>query len=108
MITLLEDEWSREMSWTDAILFRDRLNEMLQAIRNERNIQPPMIWCKNCQKKHRAAHRKVSVRAMIFALRRFGVEDDPVFKELEKAWKKYRKEHDLDLYGKPEGANNEQ
>lgn len=104
MIAVLGDEWHRSMSWTDVILFRDRLDEMLQTIRTERIIQPPMMWCKKCQKRHRAAPAKVSVRALILALRRFGVEDDHVVKEVEKGWKKYRKENGLDLYGKPEGV----
>lgn len=105
MITQLKDEWNQPMPWPEVILFRDHLDAMLQSIRNERHIKPPMIWCKNCQKRHRAAPPKVSVRAMLFALRRFEIEDEPVFKELEKAWERYRKEHGLDLYGKPKESN---
>jgi hypothetical protein len=43
MIAVLRDDWDRSLSWTEIILLRDRLNTMLQAVRAERNIQPPII-----------------------------------------------------------------
>ncbi|MBW2740649.1 MAG: hypothetical protein JRE64_17810 [Deltaproteobacteria bacterium] len=43
---------------------------------------------------------KVSARATILALRRFGIAPNAEVKTLEKRWKKYSKENDLDIYGK--------
>jgi len=39
---------------------------------------------------------------MILALVRSNVTHEPEVKKLEKDWARYRKEHRLDLYGKPE------
>jgi hypothetical protein len=41
------------------------------------------------------------VRAAILALGRFDVTDAEAVKTLEKRWKKYRQEHQLDVYGAP-------
>ncbi len=46
-----------------------------------------------------AAPPRVSVRAAVLALGRFGVTDADTVKTLEKRWKKHRQEHQLDLYG---------
>ena len=45
---------------------------------------------------------------MILALGRFRVANEPEVKKLEKDWAKYRKEHRLDLDGKPEITVNEE
>jgi len=43
---------------------------------------------------------KVSVRAAILSLGRFEISDVETVKTLEKGWKRYRAENELDLYGK--------
>lgn len=99
MIAVLRNDWNQSLSWPEIILLRDRLNTMLQAIRAERNIRPPIIWCPTCQKRHRAAPPELSVAALILALSRFGLEEEQVVKNLRKHWQQYRKEKGLDLYG---------
>jgi len=66
------------MSNDELISLRDRLDETLQKIRNERNIIPSMMWCPKCQKRHRSAPPKVLVRAMILALKRFKIASETV------------------------------
>jgi hypothetical protein len=46
----------------------------------------------------------VSVRALIFALARFGIATAEVSKALEKDWAAYRKLTGLDIYGKVSAA----
>jgi len=105
MISMLKTEWNPSMSWEEIISFRDRLNKTLQEIRTTRNIRSPMIWCPKCQARHRSAPPKISVRALILALGRFQVVDEAQVKKIEKEWKKYRKDHKLDLYGKADGSS---
>jgi hypothetical protein len=102
MIGILKEQWKPTMSWDELILLRDRLNATLQEIRTTRQIKTAMMWCPKCQARHRAAQPTISVRAMILALGRFSVANEPEVKKLEKDWAKYRKEHRLDLDGKPE------
>jgi hypothetical protein len=46
------------------------------------------------------AEPRVSVRAMILALGRFGIATRAKTTTLEREWAKYREKHGLDLYGK--------
>ena len=73
MIDLLRTEWNSEMSFNDLIAFRERLDAILQRLRSERNVTPPMMWCPVCQARRKCAAPRVSVRAMILSLRRFGI-----------------------------------
>jgi hypothetical protein len=102
MIDMLRREWGDSMSWPEFIQLTARLDFALQAIRSERNIQPPMMWCPKCQVRHRSAPTNVSVRAAILSLGRFEICDLETAKRLEKSWKKYRAENGLGLYGEPE------
>ena len=68
IISMLEKDWNASMSWEEIIEFRDNLDKTLQEIRTTRNIQTAMMWCPKCQKRHRSAPPKISVRALIFAL----------------------------------------
>ena len=100
MIETLRSEWKGAPSWPDVITLTERLDAMLQTIRREQNILPPMMTCPQCKTRHRAAASRVSVRAMLLALGRFGIAGSDEVRTLEKGWKKYREDNALDLYGK--------
>jgi hypothetical protein len=99
LIEMLGQAWSPSMSETEWIALRDRLDATLQTIRSERHIEPAMMWCPNCQARHRSGPPKVSVRAMILALSRFEIASADEVKALERRWNTYRKRHQLDRYG---------
>jgi hypothetical protein len=75
------------------------LDNKLNQIRTERNIQPPMMWCPKCQKRHRSRLRSISITAMYFALKKFDNCTEIEFKEFMKNWKLYSKEKNIDIYG---------
>ena len=100
MKDMLAAEYNSSLSLEDFIMLTDRLDAVLQKIRSTRNIIPPMIWCPRCKVRGRAATPKVSVRAAILALGRFGIAPEDEVKSLERQWKKYQKEQTLDRYGK--------
>ena len=100
MIVTLRQEWKPPMSCVALIELRDRQDAMLQAIRSERKILSPIMKCPKCRREGRMAPPKVSVRALILALARFGIAQPEEVKKLEKAWALYRKQNQLDLYGK--------
>ena len=82
------------------IALRDKLDEMLHQIRTVGHIQTPIITCPKCGKTGPAAEPRVSVRTMILALARFEIAPRDQAKALEKAWAKYREEHQLGIEGK--------
>jgi len=107
MIEMLRTEYDATCSIPEFVAFTDRLDGILQRIRAERRIVPPMFWCSCCGKRVRSASPRVSVRAAILALGRFGIADRPMVKSLEKKWKHYRKEKSLDNYGHQVAAGTE-
>lgn len=100
MVETLRREWRADMPWEEIIALRDRLDSMLREIRLSRGIRPPTMWCPVCNQRTRQAPPSVSVRAVIFALGRFGVAPPGEVKSLEKRWAKHRKENGLDRNGK--------
>jgi hypothetical protein len=84
------------------LALRDRLETTLETMRSERHILPAMMWCPHCQARHRSAPPKVSVRALILALGRFGMASASEVKALECRWNTYRNRHQLDRYGMKE------
>jgi|APSaa5957512622_1039677.scaffolds.fasta_scaffold19083_2 hypothetical protein len=102
MVEVLRSEWKLLSTWDERIALRGRLEAMLHQIRRKRGIQPPMMRCWQCGQRHRSAAPRVSVRAMILSLGRFGLLSTEEKKEVEKQWKKHRQEHGLTLYGQVE------
>ena len=82
MIEMLRTEYDATCSIPELVAFTDRLDGILQRIRAERRIVPPMFWCPCCGKRVRSAKPRVSVRAAILALGRFGIADRDMVKSL--------------------------
>ncbi len=103
MLDVLRDRWraNTNLSFGEMIALRDELDAMLHRIRSERHIRTPVIRCRRCGRVGPAAEPDVTVRAMIFSLGRFGIVPGDAMKTLDKRWAAYRKQHGLDLYGKP-------
>lgn len=102
MIDHLRDEWRADMPLPTLIELCSSLDSMLHKIRSERKILTPLIRCRCCGVEARQPEPRVSVRATILALSRFGIASREVTKKLEKEWAKYRKLNGLDLYGNSE------
>ena len=103
MIEMLRQQWYPRLSLAELALLATRLDTLLQQIRKDRNIIPPMFTCPKCGERGRSSFGRISVNATILAAGRFRVASEADIKELSKRWKKYRKEHDLDDYGRKAG-----
>mgnify|MGYP001563040823 CR=1 FL=1 len=99
MVAVLRRDWNRSMSMATLIELRDQLDAMLQTIRSERGIKTPIMHCPKCGSTGHGAPPKVSVRAMILSLARFGIATTEDVRALEKLWNRHRQEGHLDLYG---------
>jgi hypothetical protein len=104
MVETLRVRWQPSMSMPELIELRGQVDSMLQSIRSERHILPPWMYCRHCKTKHRAAAPRVSVRALILALCRFGISSPDESCDLEKSWQRYRQSEQLDLYGQAVGG----
>jgi hypothetical protein len=101
MIARLRSQWHPGMSFDAIVELRDDLGVMLQQIRSERHIRSPVLRCPQCGHVGEGAEPRVSVRALILSLIRFGIGPAEQTHALEKGWAAYRKQNGLDLYGKP-------
>jgi hypothetical protein len=102
MIEMLRQQWNQELSWSELILLTTSLDSMLQQIRRDRSIIPPMLTCPKCGVRGRSSFSAISINATILAAGRFGIAPQTEVKNLSGRWKKYRKEHNLDHYGREE------
>jgi hypothetical protein len=97
---ILKERWNSKMTIEQHFDIVNDLNNKLTQIRTDLNIQPPMMWCPNCQKRHRSKFTDVSITAMYYALKRFEVCGNDEFNKLLREWKKYSKSENIDIYGK--------
>ena len=97
---ILKERWNSKMSIEQHFNIVNDLNNKLNQIRTDLNIQPPMMWCPNCQKRHRSKFTDVSITAMYYALKRFEICGNNEFNRLLREWKKYSKSKNIDIYGK--------
>jgi len=104
LIAMVRQAGAPAMSMEALLRLRDRLDTILQTLRQTRQILPAMMWCPHCQARHRAAPPSVSVRATILALGRFTRATASEVQALEKQWNSYRRQHQLDRNGQPEDA----
>jgi hypothetical protein len=95
----LKENWKANLTIPKHFKLVTELDNKLNQIRTERNIQPPMMWCPKCQKRHRSRLRFISITAMYFALKKFDNCSEIEFKEFMKNWKLYSKEKNIDIYG---------
>jgi hypothetical protein len=100
MVERLRDQWHPDMPFDAVISLRDDLDATLQRIRSEGNIVSPVFRCRDCGYVGPGTTPHVSVRAMILSLARFRIAPADEIHDLEKRWAAYRKQNDLDLYGK--------
>jgi len=96
---ILKNKWSSNLSIVQHFDLVNDLNKKLKQIRTELNIQPPMMWCPKCQKRHRSRFTDVSITAMYYALKRFEFCENDEFNKLLREWKKYSKSENIDIYG---------
>ena len=96
---ILKDRWNSKLSIEQHFDLVNALNKKLKQIRTDLNIQPPMMWCPKCQKRHRSRFTNVSITGMYYALKRFEMCENDEFNKLLREWKKYSKSENIDIYG---------
>ena len=100
MMAKLKETWNPEMSWEECADFCQQMTAFRESIWKDRKIKPIRKWCPNCQDYHDSRPPAISIRSMLFVLKKLNVIDDNGLKALDKSWKKYRKVSNLDAYGK--------
>jgi hypothetical protein len=106
LVAMLRERCVNQMSCDDLIALRGDMQRLLGAIRAERGIVNGFRWILSrriptCRNREWCDEPRVSVRALILALRRFNVATPGRVSELEQQWRVFRRARGLDLEGRP-------
>ena len=96
---ILKQEWKDNLSIQEHFELMKILNVKLMEIRKTLNVKPPMFWCRNCKKRHEGKLIMVTLTSMYYALERFEICSHEKHLELKRNWRKYSKEHSIDIHG---------
>jgi sugar diacid utilization regulator len=107
MLENLKETWNKNMTWKQISILCGEMQSIRNRIRKERNIKPIRFFCKKCGKYQVTPPLPITIRSLLFALKKIKKITEEEFKELDKDWKKYRKTKNLDIYGKEKNLTND-
>ena len=99
MLSELSRFWDNDPDWSEVIDFCNEMTLLRSSIWEQRGIKGPMMTCRNCGKKHAMTLPPISPRSLLFALRNIDVVTDDERKRLDKEWKRFRKDKNLNALG---------
>ncbi len=100
MLEELERRWSRSLGWEEYSVICDRMTELRMQLRRERGVKNPRMFCRHCKEVHEMIPGPVTIRSVLFALRKRGVLTDEEFNQMEVEWRRYRSKQRLDGCGR--------
>jgi hypothetical protein len=100
MLEELEHRWSRSLTWEEYAAVCDRMTELRTQLRKERGVKNPRMFCRHCGEIHEMIPAPVTIRSVLFALRKKGVLTDQELQQMDNAWRRYRSKHRLDGCGR--------
>ena len=102
MVDLLRTERRPDLTWKELIALRDRVDGLMKDIRKTRDLKPVVSKtpCPKCGRPLIQGGGHVSVRAMILAVKRFGIASHEEVKVVERGWNRHRRQTGLDLHGR--------
>lgn len=107
MIEMLRSQWNESVTFPRLIKLSASLDEMFQQHQPVGPRLLPGSRCPECGrivKSENFGRHRISVRATILTLGRFGIAAPALTKKIEKEWERYRAQNGLDLYGCPSQA----
>ncbi|WP_299143421.1 hypothetical protein [uncultured Vibrio sp.] len=93
--------WDPKMGWDDIIPICDVMTKRREVLRVEKNIKNPIFYCEDCDDKHSFKHAPITIRSMLYALKKASLIDDLTLMQLDRDWKKYQRHNKLNGAGHP-------
>jgi hypothetical protein len=104
LVAELRHAWRPDLTWEAVIHLRDQLQRGLEHILRSRGIKPATVRCVHCGHVGPGASPAISVRSLLLALRRFGIEAEARVRQLDREWSRHRALLRLDRYGRAPGS----
>ena len=102
MLDELKLKWNKDLSWEEWVHICIEETEHRKVIKQKKGIRESKIKCNCCPEgKHYMTLAPISVRSLLFALRKIDLIDDDYLKTKDKEWKSFQRKNKLDGYGNP-------
>src|SRR5574341_2286075 len=100
VIAELRQSWRPGLPWEAVIELREKLQAILDEVVNSRPRKPARTGtrCPHCGSGE--MRPVITVRAVLLAVGRFGIESEDSVRQMDKAWAEHRALHQLNLYGR--------
>ena len=96
MLEALEKEWDPTLSWEECGALCDRMTDARKKLRSDRGIKNVRLRCRHCNEVHEMDLAPITIRSMLYALRKQGRLTDEELQKLDKTWQRYRRRNGLD------------
>ncbi len=97
MLKELGEMWKPEMDWLEINKICLHMGERLRSIREIRGNSSKIKCTCSCGGKMELSS-KISIRSLLFSLKKIGAISDAKFTKLDKEWKKYQRKNELNGY----------
>jgi hypothetical protein len=99
MVIILKSTWHSTLSWEEIAELCHSMSERRNVIRAQKGIKNPLMHCNDCGEKHELLSTPITIRSLLFALKKENIVDELEFERLDTDWKKYQRKHKLDGSG---------
>src|ERR1035438_305396 len=100
MVDELEKRWSRTLSLEEYSPLCERMTELRTQLRRERGVKGPRMFCRHCNEVHEMELGPVTIRSVLFALKKRGLLTEAELNAMDVEWRRYRSKHRLDGCGR--------
>jgi hypothetical protein len=99
VVSDLRASWRPMLTWDEIIALRGQLQQKLADVLASHGIKSARVRCFHCGHVGPGAPPVITVRAVLLALQRFGIESADAVRKLDRAWAKHRALQHLDMRG---------
>jgi hypothetical protein len=104
MLDALKQQWNSSLSWEACAELCEHMTEARAKLRQDKGLKWPLMRCQRCNALHEMRLGPITIRSMLFALRKLGVLTGQELTQMDAAWRRYRAQHRLDGSGQPRTA----
>jgi hypothetical protein len=91
MVQIIKDQWHSKLSWDEMGVLCSSMMDYRDELRKEKGIKNAVTLCNKCGNKHELKLVKITIRSLLFALKKNNVIDVVTFEKLDLSWKKHQR-----------------
>ena len=99
MLEELKSQWREDIEWSEVTPICHAMTDMREMLRQNKNIKLPLMDCPNCKKKVGFKLAPITIRSLLFALKKVKVINAIELTSLDDNWKKFQRKNKLNGQG---------